>query len=42
MEKVELLKKIYFDPSGYQSKQNLYKEAINYINKRFNLNVKLK
>ena len=27
MEKVNLLKKLYFDPSGYQSKQNLYKEA---------------
>ena len=27
MEKIELLKKLYFNPSGYQSKQNLYKEA---------------
>ena len=27
MEKVNLLKKLYYDPSGYQSKQNLYKEA---------------
>ena len=27
MEKVNLLKKMYFDPSGYQSIQNLYKEA---------------
>ena len=25
--KVELLEKLYFDPSGYQSVQNLYKEA---------------
>jgi len=27
MEKIELLKSLYFTPSGYQSKQNLYKEA---------------
>jgi len=27
MEKVELLEKLYFDPSGYQSVQNLYKDA---------------
>ena len=27
MEKVDLLKKLYFDPSGYQSIQNLYKDA---------------
>ena len=27
MEKVNLLKNLYFDPSGYQSIQNLYKEA---------------
>jgi len=27
MENIELFNKLYFSPSGYQSKQNLYKDA---------------
>ena len=43
MDKVNLLKSLYFDPSGYQSKHNLYKEAkkkdptitIKFVNERY-------